>query len=291
MTNADLFLQFIRARDQARVYKELGMPREMVADPILRECRFCNVNREHDAVTVWIKDHLRDPFASFDRTFMVTNLVIARCFNEPSCLEWIIPTPLEELHVTTATLNKLKAEGKKLFRGAYMMPTHGKDTKGVSASDDWMRVAKSVSQMSFEGDQYLGDVADKLMTVMGLGEFLANQICTDLRYVDGYEWKDYDHFILCGPGTKRGLDRYTEEQNPTGTNRTQREYQILLRSIRDDISDKVPKIFNDWFRDPNNLSNCFCEFDKYMRAREQLASGKTKSTLRKYENKSTSLDA
>lgn len=272
------FRYFITERDAARVRKEiLGTPAPWSTDPIIAGHRFCNINREDDRVTKWIDQHLRRPYSSCGINFMVTNLTLARIFNEPESLQWLLPCT--DLNSTQITLKSLREQGMKLFRGAYMMPAHGLGGKGQLTEDYWLNAVKEVSKMDFKGLYYLGDVADKLTTVMGLGDFLANQICTDLRYVPVYMWKDWDHFVRCGPGTRRGIDRW-QGVPPEGTG-TQSNYQRDLREIRSALED-MPRCFQIWFRDPNNLANSFCEFDKYERAREQLSSGRTTTSLRKY---------
>jgi hypothetical protein len=266
------FRYFITERDAARVRKEiLGTPAPWSTDPIIANHRFCNINREDDRVTRWIEEHLRRPYAEYGKNFMVTNLTLARIFNEPSSLAYLVP--FVDGKEAMKTIDRLRETEIKIFRGAYMMPAHGLGGKGLSTGEYWMNIVIQVSKMDFTQMTFLSDVADQLSTVKGLGDFLANQICTDLRYVAGYQWADWTTFIRCGPGTRRGLDRW-HGREPEG-NLNQKQYQEELPQVREDLKD-MPRFFQVVFRDPNNLANSFCEFDKYERA----LGGK--ATLRKY---------
>lgn len=53
---------WIRAREAIRLKKEAGAPPPWIEDPILATYRFCNVRREDDLVTRWVRSHVRDPY-------------------------------------------------------------------------------------------------------------------------------------------------------------------------------------------------------------------------------------
>lgn len=272
------FIDFICRREQMRLRKEIvgGSGPHCPDDPILSTYSFCNINREDDAVTRWIHQNVRLRFQNSSRNFVVTQLTAARIFNHPPALAVIIP--VENPVLAARHLEHYMALGNKVLRGAYMMPVHGHAGKGHTVPTYYLeQVVASVMKLDFTYCVSLASVAEKLISVKNLGDFLANQICADLRYMPrwGRAFIDWETFVLAGPGTKRGINRYyglaLEQAAPLNW------YTKQLLEIRKDM----PRQFTEVFKDPNNLSNCFCEFDKYRRAQEQIQAQK-KPTLRHY---------
>jgi len=274
------FIAFLRARERMRLHKEVvGGPGPHSTDPLLASHHFCNVNREDDAVTRWVHENVRLRFQNSSRNFVVTQLTVARIFNHPPALKVIIP--VENPTLAARHLEQYEAQGNKVMRGAYMMPVRG-EGKGHRVVSYYLEtVIPAVLRLDFTYCVSLVNVAEKLMTVKNLGDFLANQICTDLRYMPrwGRTFIDWEMFVLAGPGTKRGINRYygldLEQTAPLPW------YTRQLMLIRKEMPDEFAEVFLD----PNNLSNCFCEFDKYRRAQDQLFAQK-KPTLRHYHGNS-----
>lgn len=260
-----------------RVHKELiGGPGPHSDDPVLANHRFCNINREHDTVTKYIHLAFRVPFYSMGKQFMVRQMLFCRIFNQPDVLEKVCPFVSRDAAVKA--LKNYRNSGAKMMRGAYMMPPHGKNVGGVDIIDHWCEVIEEATGVimvdwpavkkttDYDKMTKLSEVADGLMEVCGIGAFIANQVCTDLRYVPvwGYNWKDWQSFILCGPGTRRGVNRYYGNKiDATGSDA---EFTTRLLTIRAELETDLPQQIRDYYRDPNNLSNSFCEFDKYERA-------------------------
>lgn len=275
------FVHWIIEREKAREAKELGAPYK--GDPIIEQFRFCNVNREHDNVTRWIAQHVRPALAKLPLNEVVYQLYICRVFNEPECLEDIVPNVPHKTAV--ARLRMRRNAELKILRGAYLVVPHG---QSVPVEVYYMNLAAKVRKLDF-GDEnvssHLANVAETLTSLDGIGEFMANQVCTDLRYQPGHDqWDDWDTFVLAGPGTRRGLARYTAgadgpaRQPNAKVRKLAGDCGALLREIRSELKKYLPGRIFAMLRDINNLSNCFCEFDKYERAREGKAS------LRKYDH-------
>lgn len=284
----DRFVAFIKEREQCRFNKMLGIVPH-TADPILAVNKFCNVNREHDAVTVWVKDNVRDR-TDLTHPEMVKHLLVARVFNNPSALQHVIP--FTDLDVVAKRLNALRAKGQSVFRGAYMMVVHGDAGKGKNAIDFYCNLVRTVEMMGIgSATNQLADVANLINSVTGLGRFMANQIVTDLRYTAFYPMattKDWRTFVWEGPGTLRGVMRFFEIDLPTRRDCNGAFFKIkavpaMLLEIRQWLQGKLDPHILDHFNDINNLSNCFCEFDKYERVLNLVPSATgRKATLRKY---------
>lgn len=272
------FINWIIEREKARDCKEIGVPYK--GDPIIEQFRFCNVNREDDAVTRWIAKHVRPKLKSMPLAQVIYELYLCRVFNEPSVLERIVPEVPHK--VALKRLQSIKASGEKILRGAYLVVPHG---TSMPVEIFYMNKAAIVRDLKYGAVDQLASIAATLMSVNGISDFMANQVCTDLRYQPGHsKWADWETFVLAGPGTRRGLARY--RAGAQGAKRDTKgriaketgDCGALLRDIRDEIQHELPLHIQEFFSDPNNLSNCFCEFDKYERARDGEAS------LRKYDN-------
>ena len=62
MNNQELFLYWVKERLQIYYSKESNEPKPWTKDTILQQYKFCNVHREHDTVTKWIKYNWRDKY-------------------------------------------------------------------------------------------------------------------------------------------------------------------------------------------------------------------------------------
>ena len=282
------FVAFVQERERCRFNKMLGIVPH-TEDPILAVNKFCNVNREHDAVTVWVKDNVRDR-TDLTHPEMVKHLLVARIFNNPPALQHVIP--FSDLDTVAKRLNALRAKGQPVFRGAYMMVVHGDAGKGKNAVDFYCNLVRTVEMMGIgSATKRLADVANLINSVTGLGRFMANQIVTDLRYTAFYPratTEDWTTFVWAGPGTLRGVQRYYEVDLktallPNGKRLNHKAVPAMLMEIRDGLHGKLDPFILEHFRDINNLSNCFCEFDKYERVLNLVPSANgRKATLRKY---------
>jgi hypothetical protein len=117
---------WIRERESIRERKEMGHdPKCWTLDPILSSYRFCNVRREDDRVTIWIRQNIRERFADHPHLWLM--LCIARQINWPETLADMIgmgawpDRPAFSPDRITAVLNRRKEEGKKIYTGAYMI--------------------------------------------------------------------------------------------------------------------------------------------------------------------------
>lgn len=282
MTPKERFIKFLHDREETRIHKELiGGPGPHSTDPILAKHRFCNINREHDTVTRYVHEHFRVPYHARGRTFMVRQMLFCRIFNEPATLA--VVCPLEDLREAAELLKAHRAAGNKLMRGAYMMPPHGKHSIGQDLVDHQLEVIDKATGagMDYTYKTRLSEVAEMLMSVCGIGPFVANQVCTDLRYIPvwGCSYLDWRDFVLCGPGTRRGMNRYFGRRlDHPGSDK---KFTEELLVIREEVLPEVNTDIKHYYRDPNNISNSFCEFDKYERASDQARDGK-EITLRHY---------
>lgn len=271
----DRFFYWIVEREGIRIRKE-KQEFPLTQDPILSKYRFCNVDREHDAVTRWVKAYVRDAFTHLTVNVQLMNLAAARIFNHPETLESILPIDSKAAKV----LQDRKNARLKVLRGAYLMPPHRRGATNIV--DYWLEVIEDVGKQDYTDLHSLQGYASVLSNVSGLGPFLVNQLCTDLRYMPlGQNAADWETFLLCGPGTVRGLNRlYTGD--PKVKFCKPKEYVSKVLDLRNVLEARFPNL-QETFRDPNNTANCLCEFDKYERCLENmLAENPRRIKMRKF---------
>src|SRR5947207_15295340 len=111
--------RWINERESIRKKKDAGLPKPWTRDPVLRGFRFCNVHREDDSVTRWLKQTWRDPHAN-DRLLWHA-MMIARSTNWPDTLaECGWPEAWDKRKaIFVAHLRARQARGDKVFTGAY----------------------------------------------------------------------------------------------------------------------------------------------------------------------------
>jgi hypothetical protein len=55
-------LHWARERYSIRCKRAAGLPPPWTDDPVLAAHRFCNASREHDRVTIWIRQNIRERY-------------------------------------------------------------------------------------------------------------------------------------------------------------------------------------------------------------------------------------
>jgi hypothetical protein len=101
----------------------------------------------------------------------------------------------------------------------------------------------------------------QLMAIEGLASFMAAQVVADLKNSPGHPLEhapDRRTFSAYGPGSLRGLSwYYGEEIKP-------KSYDTSINTANENIQFDLPETILDKLC-MQNLQNCFCEFDKFMR--------------------------
>lgn len=258
---------FIKERERVRLAKEVGKPRPWTADPILDKYRFCNVHREDDYVTRWLRAnwyrHLAD---SQDLWFAA---VVARLFNQPDALYDIMPYVLPwKPEKVRAILHRRKAAGKKNFNAAYIVSTNGiaMDKVDYIVQRVLTPLWNARKQLRPYKTQHLSEFHAALMRFDGMGSFIAAQVVADLKHevlCDLSTAPDLNTFAASGPGSRRGMSRllYAEP----GWSIPEGQWHDHLTKLRAEVN-KLLKSSGIWL-DAQDLQNCLCEFDKYERAR------------------------
>lgn len=245
----DKFLGFIQERETIRNLREAGAPKPWTVDATLRDFRFCNVRREDDVVTKWlftnVYPHNSDPITA----------LVCRLFNWPATLDdftW----PYNRASVQYALKHRKQ---DKMFGAAYIVSTNGVKQDKASYVLDVVDVAMNKG-FNFIGCATLYGSHTEMTRHRGVGNFMAGQIIADLKHFNPWYMGTADHWTFCtpGPGSKRGLNRLMglPVKAPLKT-------PLFVGCVHD----LQPIIIRELglYLDAQNVQNCLCEFDKYMR--------------------------
>jgi hypothetical protein len=287
-SNQEQLVYWITERESIRKKKEAGLPAPWSDNPVMQETYFCNVNREDDKVTKWIRENWTYPTSSdFDLLGEDTSqvydfaMVIARIFNLPATLEELKQPVGEDfdlyiwLEHAEQVLHERKQRGENVWNGAYIISTNGK--KMDKASYCLMLLEKLANSPKVTHNcSTLHEAHLALMKVEGLASFLAAQVVADLKNTKDHplsKAEDWFTFSAPGPGSLRGLSWFFEEKVSA------KNYHAKIKEAYEILEFELPEEILD-FLCFQNLQNCFCEYDKFMRVTN--GTGRSK---RKYKGK------
>jgi hypothetical protein len=254
---------WIQERHNIKERRESGMLRPWTADKIFQTVRFCNVHREDDRVTSWIRDywnHGHDPAWRF---------VVARMLNRIQSLAAV--RNCVSLVDMKQVLKDRRARGEKIFTSAYTISTCGKAMDKLDYVFDVIEeVRKHEAQLGEFEFSCCEGALDGLTMFDGLGSFLGAQVIADMKNTVGHplaEAPDFWTFSAPGPGSLRGLSWYFHDK-PTGV--TASRYADALRLCRVEVDPLIPAAIPRI--SDQDFQNCLCEFSKYMKvAHDPLA--------------------
>jgi hypothetical protein len=247
---------WISEREHIRRQKERGDPKPWTSDPILQQFKFCNVHREDDKVTRWFAANWRHS-TYWDHKNFVPAIILGRTINWPDTLEYLgFPYEWDKV----AYYNKLCARaesGKKVYTGAYMVSQYGsKLPKNVLVMDNADYYFKYTPPIL----DTLEDTYEELLMYSGVGPFMAGQVLADLKQTKLLQnAPDWSTWACLGPGSSRGLNRlYDRNLNFQPSQKQGLEEMREVRSALGNYNPTEVMCLQD-------LQNCLCEFDKYMR--------------------------
>lgn len=267
-------------RYQIMLARRQGLREPWTSDPILREYRFCNVFREDDRTTAWIREHIREPLRDDPKVLMA--MVVARWFNRIETLERIEDLLLAGDWNPPEYRRRLKGVSP-LVTGAYMVKTPPRMSKLEGIIHCINAFEKDAAHLATHGDPESTELAgmwEVFTEYPYLGPFMAYEIVTDLRHTYMGE-KATDIMTWCspGPGCARGLGRVMHGDKDTYSYVSPRDRQVMLLLM----NELLPWINEHWDErwprwEMRELEHTLCEFDKYERAR--LGEGRPKQKFK-----------
>lgn len=260
----DKLIYWITERHHIACLRQRGLPKPWTKDPILQDYRFCNVYREWDTVTQWIRDNWRDPYSDIDPDLWFA-MVVARLINWPGTLQAIgYPVPWNPKRFCRA-IHDRQARNEKAFSGAYIVSTNGRAMDKADYLSEHVLAPLWASRASLRPTEKdtLASYHARLTQFNGMGSFMAAQVVADLKYVEpligAVDWWDW---AASGPGSRRGLNRVLGFP----VNHPWREQDWLkdLQRLYAQVSPRLKTLEMPPLH-AQDLQNCLCEFDKYMR--------------------------
>jgi hypothetical protein len=253
---------FIRERHAIYERRKAGQLKPWTKDPILLQYRFCNIYRELDTVTVWIRENWRVPHAyDPDLWFAMT---VARFLNKPESLE-ALDVRCHVLQWDLKSFKKImrirKNAGERVFSGAYMIRAEAGLKTDYLADFVLTPMWKEREILRPRKKDTLAQFHSRLMTQRGMGSFMAGQVVADTKFVgDLKNAEDWWTWAAPGPGSRRGMDYVN------GAPVAERNWFDALQMLQVTIDPLVreaglPRLC------AQDLQNCLCEFGKYERVR------------------------
>lgn len=148
----------------------------------------------------------------------------------------------------------------QFLSGAYMiLISPGDKRPTVDKMQDMFTRPQTVNLLNHvASEQDLRLRVHLLDEIVGIGEFMAMQIATDLGYCEG-EPDQESTFVVAGPGSKMGVGFLVGRQYAT-----QKEALEVITSFP---ADRLPPLPNSNGRPPSwmDIQNVFCEYSKYAR--------------------------
>jgi hypothetical protein len=261
----DRFLSFIVRRELVRIRRLHGQPYPWCDDDILNTYRFCNIRREDDTVTTWLREHWRDPHRADPDLWFA--MMVARFINQPVTLERLgYPVPFDPDHML-AVLSTPNKGGISIYRAAYMVRSDidytGKPKAEYLIEAQFKHAWNNRKRWRPDIDDSLNSYHTKLMGGYGMGSFMAAQLVADLKHVQPLKKaSDWNTFAASGPGSRKGLNVVMgrEMDKPW----SEEDWRFTLGRL---IEAGAPKLKEkELTLDAQDWQNCLCEFSKWWKA-------------------------
>lgn len=272
--NLELFWYWINERHRMYLLRKEGKQHPWSKDDILNTYRFCNVFRELDTVTIWIRENWREPYKD-DRNLLF-NMCVARQINWPETLQDIgyFAAGIKDWNpefVRTIMLGRA-ARKQKVYTGAYMLTANFEDAKGKDKPfltcyhvllPVWKDYQKFLNFLDENDRPRLQDLQSMLTKYTGWGGFMAYEVVTDMRHTKYFKnAPDIFDWAHAGPGARRGLNRLAGRKIGNygmPDDLCLKEMRYLLEISPKHLENHVPQL------EMRDIEMSLCEFDKYMR--------------------------
>jgi len=254
------FFKFISERHQIYLNRQTGMSFPWTEDEILQTYSFCNVFRELDTVTIWLRENWREPYA--DHPNLPFAMAMARQINWTETLSEIgFPEEWNPEHAKNVMrARQLKKE--KVYTGAYML-TGTLGGPKIDQTIDKILTPLYEDQPEIDNDS-LENTWREYLRYKGFAKFISYEVVTDLRHTKHLnQAKDIMTWANAGPGAKRGLNRIFERdiKTPLKNEQSNHEMMDLLDISVEMLEPHVPAL------EMRDIEHSLCEFDKYERTR------------------------
>jgi hypothetical protein len=267
----DAYWQFITERQNIFWRRQQGESGPWTMDPILQKHKFTNTYRILDRVSQFMLKNVIYDGVQRTPEDTIFRILLFKLFNKNSTWGVFKHDLREEPSIQNFTvaaydeiLTAAQDRGETISGNAYMMTAHG--SFGDRRHRMYLRLLNQWMEEDLPGRVMKGSMQDCFNIIMKyrtMKDFLSNQYTLDIGYTDLVNWDEND-FIAAGPGTQRGINKAF-----TGVKKGQ--YADIVRYVQETQEEHFQRLGLDFKYignrklHLNDLSNCFCEFDKYCR--------------------------
>lgn len=266
----DAYWRFAAKRQEIFMRRVSGAPPPWTDDPIIAAHRFTNVYRAADRVSQYLIRHVLYEGEQQAEEIFFRGLLF-KLFNRIETWEQLVeglgmPTWRGfDFERTACILDTMLARGKRVYSGAYIMPSPGfgsprKHRNHLRLLEHMMRDG-APQRVAYA--RSLRQVFETLRGYPSLGEFLAFQFAIDLNYSALLDFSEMD-FVVAGPGARDGIHKcFADVAGITEAD--------VIRAIAERTNyefDRLGLNFQTLWGRPLQLIDCqnlFCEVDKYAR--------------------------
>jgi len=276
----DSYWRFAAERQEVFFRRVENRPPPWTHDPVLGEHKFTNAYRAADRVSQYlIRKVIYEGDASPSEVFFRT--LLFKLFNKVETWEYLRAATgtvtAREFRVSryAELLSSALGEGRKIYSGAYIMPTGTGDDRPRRKHEVHLRLlhdmlADALPEKLAEASS-LAAAFSMLRKRPGLGDFLAFQYTIDLNYGPLLNF-DEDDYIVPGPGARNGIRKCFSDLGDFDeagairwvTDSQEHEFEKRSLGFRDLWGRRLHLI---------DCQNLFCEVDKYARVVHPEAAG------------------
>lgn len=251
--------------------------RILTEDPIFREYKFTNVYRACDRISQYLLSHIiYNSVKAYTPEDTLLRILIFKIFNKIETWKYIEQTygEITTTHFDVKQISRLLSERQlytPIFNNAYMMTGSHKRYDYLSTKHEkWLTMVKE----EFLGERViekvlnaksLEEVYTQLRECSFLGDFLAYQYAIDFNY-SPYINFDENSFVVAGIGAIRGIQKCFISHGKT--------YEDAIRfTLQHFVELQKQYGYTDFLPLDNHeptlldLQNCYCETDKFLRAK------------------------
>lgn len=270
MLDAKPLWDWMSLRHSVYLKKAEGEAPPWTDDVVLNQYRFCNVFRELDTVTQWLREEWREPYSESPHLWIA--VCLARQINWPPTLDEVgFPKDGYDANAIREALAARKARGEKVYTGAYMISAPSGVFQGMDKPEYTAHIVvgalwdarEKFDDMFRDGRQpEMSEVHAWLRQFRGWGDFMAYEVVTDLRHTRYLRnAPDINTWAVAGPGAIRGLNRLHDR--PFKRSMTQKQALVEMRELLDLSRGALP----DWMPtlELRDIEHSLCETDKWLR--------------------------
>ena len=249
----------------------------LTVDPILAKYKFTNVYRVCDRVSQYLIRHIiyNNDNIQHDKDLLL-QIIVFKIFNKIETWEYLMqeygPIRRDNFNVKRISeLLTLRQRSYPIFSNAYMMTgSHKRYDHLTTKHEKWLTMVK---EEFIDGDiiekiidsKSLEDIYNALRRCSFIGNFLAYQYAIDFNYTPIFNF-DENSFVRAGIGAIRGIKKCFHSYG--------KNYEDAIYYVHKNIDALRSKYgFIDFEPIPGHqptlldIQNCFCETDKYLRAK------------------------